>query len=46
MKENLISDKSFKFAIRIVNLYKYLTGCNAARILKTSKELNRKANHD
>lgn len=25
MKENLIYDKSFKFAIRIVNLYKYLS---------------------
>jgi hypothetical protein len=46
MNENIISEKSFKFAIRVVNLYKYLTGCNAARILKTSKESNRKANHD
>lgn len=24
MKENLIKDKSFKFAIRIINLYNYL----------------------
>jgi four helix bundle protein len=24
-KENLINDKSFLFAIRIINLYKYLT---------------------
>ncbi|MEO8533847.1 MAG: four helix bundle protein [Flavobacterium sp.] len=25
MKENIIQDKSFLFAIRIINLYKYLT---------------------
>ena len=25
MKENVIQDKSFDFAVRIVNLYKYLT---------------------
>ena len=25
MKENIIQDKSFDFAVRIVNLYKYLT---------------------
>jgi four helix bundle protein len=25
MKENIIKDKSFNFAIRIINLYKYLT---------------------
>lgn len=25
MKENLVKDKSFSFAVRIVNLYKYLT---------------------
>jgi len=24
MKENIVKDKSFKFAIRIINLYKYL----------------------
>ena len=24
MKENIIQEKSFKFALRIVNLYKYL----------------------
>jgi len=25
MKENIIQDKSFLFAVRIINLYKYLT---------------------
>lgn len=25
MKNNIIKDKSFSFAVRIVNLYKYLT---------------------
>ncbi|WP_281235184.1 four helix bundle protein [Flavobacterium gelatinilyticum] len=25
MKENIVQDKSFDFAVRIVNLYKYLT---------------------
>jgi hypothetical protein len=25
MKENIIQHKSFQFAIRIINLYKYLT---------------------
>jgi len=25
MKENIVRDKSFKFAIRIINFYKYLT---------------------
>ena len=25
MKENVIQDKSFQFAVRIVNLYKYLS---------------------
>lgn len=24
MKENVVRDKSFKFAIRIINFYKYL----------------------
>ena len=24
MKENIVKDKSFKFAVRIINLYKYL----------------------
>ena len=25
MKENIVQQKSFQFAIRIINLYKYLT---------------------
>lgn len=25
MRENVIRDKSFEFAVRVVNLYKYLT---------------------
>ena len=40
MKEkNVIIEKSFKFAIRIVNLYKYL--CNDKREFVLSKQLLR-----
>ena len=33
MKENILKDKSFKFAVRIVNLYKYLKRQHAEYIL-------------
>jgi four helix bundle protein len=39
MKENVLLDKSFKFAIRIVNLYKYL--CNDKKEFVLSKQLLR-----
>ena len=39
MKENLIVDKSMNFAVRIVNLYKYLTKEKSEYIL--SKQLLR-----
>ena len=39
MKENILLDKSFKFAIRIVNLYKYL--CNDKKEFILSKQLLR-----
>ena len=39
MKNNIIRDKSFDFAIRIVNLYKYLTDNKREFIL--SKQLLR-----
>jgi len=37
MRENILLDKSFKFAVRIVNLYKYL--CNDKREFVLSKQL-------
>ena len=37
MKENVIKDKSYSFAIRIVNLYKYLTSEKKEYVL--SKQL-------
>ena len=39
MKENIIKDKSFKFAIRIVNLYKFLQ--NEKKEFIMSKQLMR-----
>lgn len=39
MKENIIEDKSFNFAIRIVNLYKYLSNKKKETVL--SKQLLR-----
>ena len=39
MKENIVLDKSFAFAVRIVNLYKYLTGEKKEYVL--SKQLLR-----
>ena len=39
MAENLIVDKSFKFAIRIINLYKYL--CEEKKEFVLSKQLLR-----
>ena len=39
MKDNIIETKSFDFAIRIVNLYKYLTGTMKEYVL--SKQLLR-----
>ncbi|MBM2813896.1 MAG: hypothetical protein HW421_658 [Ignavibacteria bacterium] len=39
MKENIIKDKSFQFAIRIVNLYKYL--CEQKKEFVLSKQLLR-----
>ena len=39
MKENLIKDKSFTFAIRVVNLYKYL--CDQQKEFIISKQLMR-----
>ena len=39
MKDNIIETKSFDFAIRIVNLYKYLTGTMKEYVL--SKQLIR-----
>ena len=39
MKDNVLLDKSFKFAIRIVNLYKYL--CNNKKEFVLSKQLLR-----
>ena len=37
--ENIIEDKSFRFAIRIVNLYKYL--CRTKKEFVLSKQLLR-----
>jgi len=39
MKENNIKNKSFRFAVRIVNLYKYL--CNTKKEFVLSKQLLR-----
>lgn len=39
MKENIIEDKSFDFAVRIVNLYKYL--CKDKKEFTISKQLLR-----
>lgn len=39
MKENIIEEKSFEFAVRIVNLYKHL--CNDQREYVMSKQLLR-----
>ena len=39
MKENLLKDKSFRFAIRIVNLYKYL--CEEKKEFVLSKQILR-----
>ena len=39
MKKNVLKDKSFQFAIRIVNLYKYLAGEKKEYVL--SKQLLR-----
>lgn len=39
MKENLVYEKAFKFSVRIVNLYKYLTSENKEFIL--SKQILR-----
>ena len=39
MKENVIADKSFDFAVRIVKLYKYLCGVKKEYVL--SKQLLR-----
>jgi len=39
MDDNVLVDKSFKFAIRIVNLYRYL--CNGKREFVLSKQLLR-----
>jgi len=39
MKENVLLDKSFKFAIRIVKLYKYL--CDDKKEYVLSKQLLR-----
>ena len=39
MKENLLKEKSTKFAIRIINLYKYLRDCKKETIL--SKQILR-----
>lgn len=39
MKENIVRDKSFQFAIRIVNLYKYL--CVEKKEFVLSKQLLR-----
>ena len=33
MKENIIKDKSFQFAVRIVNMYKYLRDKKMENIL-------------
>jgi len=39
LKDNVLLDKSFKFAVRIVNLYKYL--CNDKKEFVLSKQLLR-----
>ena len=39
MKENIIQDKSFLFAVRIINLYKYLTATKKEFVL--SKQILR-----
>ncbi|QOG02407.1 four helix bundle protein [Flavobacterium sp. MDT1-60] len=39
MKENIIQDKSFDFAVRIINLYKYLTSTKKEFVL--SKQILR-----
>lgn len=39
MKENIIQEKSFLFAVRVVNLYKYLTNTKKEFVL--SKQLLR-----
>ena len=37
MKENIVKDKSFQFAIRVVNLYRYL--CESKKEFIISKQL-------
>jgi len=32
-RENIVKDKSYKFALRIVNLYKFLTDTNKEYVL-------------
>jgi len=39
MKENIVKDKSFQFAIRVVNLYRYL--CESKKEFIISKQLMR-----
>ena len=39
MKENVLLDKSFKFAVKVVNLYKYL--CDTKKEFTLSKQLLR-----
>ncbi len=39
MKENILKDKSFLFAVRVVNLYKYL--CDSKKEFVMSKQLLR-----
>jgi len=39
MKENVVKDKSFKFAVRVVNLYKFL--CNDKKEYVLSKQVLR-----
>ena len=39
MKDNVLKDKSFKFAVRIVNLYKYL--CDEKKEFVLSKQILR-----
>ena len=39
MKENVLIDKSFQFAVRVINLYKYL--CNNKKEYVLSKQLLR-----
>ena len=39
MRENILKDKSFRFAVRIVNLYKYL--CAEKKEFVLSKQILR-----